>query len=51
MHFINNSVLICKTSNYTTLKKRKVELVLSDAHLGTYGSMPEELTTSFFDKT
>lgn len=36
--------LICKTSNYSTLKKRKVELVvLSDVHLGTYGSHAIEL--------
>jgi UDP-2,3-diacylglucosamine pyrophosphatase LpxH len=36
--------LICKTSNYNTLKKRKVELVvLSDVHLGTYGSHATEL--------
>ena len=36
--------LICKTSNCITLKKRKVELVvLSDVHLGTYGSHAEEL--------
>jgi UDP-2,3-diacylglucosamine pyrophosphatase LpxH len=36
--------LICKTSNYNTLKKRKVELVvLSDMHLGTYGSHATEL--------
>lgn len=36
--------LICKTSNYIKLKKRKVELVvLSDVHLGTYGSHAKEL--------
>ena len=36
--------VICKTSNYIVLKKRKVELVvLSDVHLGTFGSHAKEL--------
>ena len=35
---------ICKTSNQEKLKKRNVELViLSDVHLGTYGSHAKEL--------
>ena len=37
-------VVLCKTSNCSTLKKRKVELVvISDVHLGTFGSHAKEL--------
>jgi UDP-2,3-diacylglucosamine pyrophosphatase LpxH len=36
--------LICKTSKYCKLKKRKVELVvISDVHLGTFGCHAKEL--------
>lgn len=37
--------LICKISNYNTLKRRKVELVvISDLHLGTFGCHANEIS-------